>query len=180
MRVQAMPDLMIDSFIDDVAKRSNIDPAAAETAVGTILSVIQQEANSSTVTQLFDHLPGAADLAQKHAVVAGSGAGMGGALSSLGGKVHGCQRRDHGRRNDADRANRLEHGSDQEYRGRPFVVYQGCRSCPRETDWRCGSGLARSPCLNPPVAGTTAVSSWVRDQRFCPQADGRFVTSSVS
>jgi hypothetical protein len=54
MRVQAMPDLMIDSFIDDVAKRSNIDPAAAETAVGTILSVIQQEANASTVTQLFD------------------------------------------------------------------------------------------------------------------------------
>ena len=85
-----MPDLMIDSFIDDVAKRSNIDPAAAETAVGTILSVIQQEANSSTVTQLFDHLPGAADLAQKHAVVVGSGAGVGGALSSLAGKFMGA------------------------------------------------------------------------------------------
>ena len=85
-----MPDLMIDSFIDDVAKRSNIDPAAAETAVGTILSVIQQEANASTVTELFDHLPGAADLAQKHAVVAGSGAGVGGALSSLAGKFMGA------------------------------------------------------------------------------------------
>ncbi len=83
-----MPD--IDSFVDDVAKRSNIDPAAAETAVGTILSVIQQEANSSTVTQLFDHLPGAADLARNHAVVAGSGSGMGGALSSLAGKFMGA------------------------------------------------------------------------------------------
>ena len=60
-----MPDLTIDGLVDDVARRSNIDPAAAETAVGTILSVIQQEANPSTVTQVFDHLPGAADLAQK-------------------------------------------------------------------------------------------------------------------
>ena len=50
-----MPDLTIDGFVDDVARRSNIDPAAAETAVGTILSVIQQEANPSTVTQVFDH-----------------------------------------------------------------------------------------------------------------------------
>ena len=39
------------------------------------------------MTQVFDHLPGAADLAQKHVVVAGSGTGMGGALSSLAGKV---------------------------------------------------------------------------------------------
>jgi hypothetical protein len=85
-----MPDLTIESFVDDVARRSNIDPAAAETAVGTILSVIQQEANSSKVAQLFGHLPGAADLAQKHAVVAGSGSGMGGALSSLAGKVIGA------------------------------------------------------------------------------------------
>src|SRR6476620_5395338 len=85
-----MPDLTIDGFVDDVARRSNIDPAAAETAVGTILSVIQQEANPSTVTQVFDHLPGAADLAQKHVVVAGSGIGMGGALSSLAGKVIGA------------------------------------------------------------------------------------------
>ena len=52
-----MPDLSIDGLVDDVARRSNIDPAAAETAVGTILSVIQQEANPSTVTQVFDHLP---------------------------------------------------------------------------------------------------------------------------
>jgi len=84
-----MPDLTIDGFVNDVARRSNIDPAAAETAVGTILSVIQQEANSSSVTQVFDHLPGAAELAQKHAVLAGSGTGMGGALSSLAGKVIG-------------------------------------------------------------------------------------------
>ena len=42
-----MPDITIESFVDDIAKRSNIDPAAAETAVGTILSAIQQEGNPS-------------------------------------------------------------------------------------------------------------------------------------
>ena len=44
-----MPDITIESFVDDIAKRSNIDPAAAETAVGTILSAIQQEGNPSKV-----------------------------------------------------------------------------------------------------------------------------------
>jgi hypothetical protein len=86
----AMPDFTIEGFVDELAKRSNIDPEAAETAVGTILSVIQQEANPSSVTQLFDHLPGATALAQKHVVVAGSGTGMGGALSSLAVKVIGA------------------------------------------------------------------------------------------
>lgn len=85
-----MSDLTIESFVDDIARRSNIDPAAAETAVGTILSVIQQEADPSKVSQLFGHLPGAADLAQKHPVVVGSGAGIGGALSGLVGKMIGA------------------------------------------------------------------------------------------
>jgi hypothetical protein len=85
-----MPDMTIESFVDDIAKRSNIDPAAAETAVGTILSVIQQEGNPAKVAQLFDHLSGAAELAQKYPVVPGSGAGMGGALSGLASKVIGA------------------------------------------------------------------------------------------
>jgi len=37
-----MPDSTIESFVDEIAQRSKIDPLAAETAVGTILSVIQQ------------------------------------------------------------------------------------------------------------------------------------------
>jgi hypothetical protein len=83
-----MPDLTIESFVDDVARRSNIDPAAAETTVGTILSV--KEGNPSKVAKLFSDLPGAADLAQKHPVVSGSGGGVGGALSSLAGKFIGA------------------------------------------------------------------------------------------
>jgi predicted transcriptional regulator with HTH domain len=83
-------DSSIESVVDDIARRAKIDPAAAETAVGTILSVIQQEGNPSKVSQLFSALPGAADLAQKHPVVAGSGGGIGGALSSLAGKFIGA------------------------------------------------------------------------------------------
>ena len=64
-----MPDTTIESFVDDIAKRSNIDPVAAETAVGTILSrySVRKEILQS-VQQLFDHLPGAAALAQKYPV----------------------------------------------------------------------------------------------------------------
>ena len=87
-----MPDTTIESFVDDIAKRSNIDPAAAETAVGTILSAIQQEGNPSKVQQLFDHLPGAAALAQKYPVVPGSG------LERLSKQGHRGRRRRHGRR----------------------------------------------------------------------------------
>ena len=127
-----MPDLTIDSFVDDVAKRSNIDPSAAETAVGTILSVIQQEANSSTVTQLFDHLPGAADLARKHAVVAGSGSGMGGALSGLAGKFMGANAGIMVAAMAQIEQTGLSMDQITEHRWRPSVVYQGCRSCARE------------------------------------------------
>lgn len=41
------------------------------------------------MAQLFSDLPGAADLAQKHPAVSGSGGGVGGALSSLAGKFIG-------------------------------------------------------------------------------------------
>lgn len=85
-----MADTTIESFVDEIARRSKIDPAAAETAVGTILAVIKQEGNSSKVAQLFNSLFGAADLAQKHPVVVGSGGGVGGALSSLAGKYIGA------------------------------------------------------------------------------------------
>ncbi len=83
-----MSDTTIQNFVDTIAAKANVDPAAAETAVGTILSAIQQEGDAAKVTQLFNHLPGAADLAQKHPVIVGSG-GVGGALSGLAGKFMG-------------------------------------------------------------------------------------------
>jgi hypothetical protein len=78
----------IQSFVDAIAAKSSIEPEAAETAVGTILSVIQEEANPGIVTQLFNQLPGSAELAQKHKVVAGSGGGLLGTLSgAIGGEA---------------------------------------------------------------------------------------------
>jgi hypothetical protein len=59
----------IQDFVDTIAIKASIDPAAAETAVGTILSAIQQEGDATKVSQLFNQIPGAAELAQKHPVV---------------------------------------------------------------------------------------------------------------
>ena len=85
-----MAEETIQTFVDAIATRASIDPAAAETAVGTILSVIQQEGDAAKVSQLFNLLPGAANLAQQHPVVVGSGGGVGGALSGLASKVVGA------------------------------------------------------------------------------------------
>ena len=79
----------IQSFVDDIAAKAKISPDAAETAVGTILFVIQKEGNATKVGQLFQQLPGAADLAQKHEVVAGSGGGILGTLGGVADKVVG-------------------------------------------------------------------------------------------
>jgi hypothetical protein len=82
--------MTIQSFVDAIASKANIDQAAAEAAVGTILSAIQQEGDAAKVADLFNQIPGRADLAKQHPVVVGSGGGLGGALSRLAGKVVGA------------------------------------------------------------------------------------------
>ena len=79
----------IQTVVDQIAAKANVDTGAAETAVGTILFVIQKEGNATKVGQLFRQIPGAADLAQKHAVVVGSGGGILGSLSGVADKVVG-------------------------------------------------------------------------------------------
>ena len=79
----------IQSFVDQIAAKANVAPDAAETAVGTILFVIQKEGSATKVGELFQQLPGAADLAQKHAVTVGSGGGLLGTLSGVADKVVG-------------------------------------------------------------------------------------------
>ena len=79
----------IQDFVDLIATKAGVDPATAETAIGTILSAIQQEGDATKVGQLFNQIPGAADLAQKHAVVVGSGGGVLGSLSGLASSVVG-------------------------------------------------------------------------------------------
>src|SRR5512143_157277 len=79
----------IQSFVDQIAAKANVAPDAAETAVGTILFVIQKEGSATKVGELFQQLPGAADLAQKHAVTVGSGGGLLVTLSGVADKVVG-------------------------------------------------------------------------------------------
>jgi hypothetical protein len=81
--------MTIQSFVDAIASKANIDQAAAEAAVG-FLSAIQQEGDAAKVADLFNQIPGRADLAKQHPVVVGSGGGLGGALSRLAGKVVGA------------------------------------------------------------------------------------------
>jgi hypothetical protein len=59
----------LQSFIDTVATKASIDPAAAKTAV--VLSAIEQEGDAAKVGKLFDQIPGASELAQQHPVVVG-------------------------------------------------------------------------------------------------------------
>jgi hypothetical protein len=51
----------VQSFVDEIAAKANVDPNAAETAVGTILFLIQREGNVTKVAELFDQLRGAAE-----------------------------------------------------------------------------------------------------------------------
>jgi hypothetical protein len=90
-------------MIANVSVKANIDPTAAETAVGTIFSIFQHEAPAAQVGQLFAAITGAADLAQRYDVTAApaGGGGLFGALEGalggmMGGKIvpllHGIER----------------------------------------------------------------------------------------
>ena len=77
----------VQQVVDAVAAKAGLDPAAAERAAGTILSVIQQEVDPSVAASLFAKLPGAAELASANAVNPSSGGVLGSlATSFLGNK----------------------------------------------------------------------------------------------
>ena len=77
----------IQQVVDAIATKAGLDSTASERAVGTILSVIQQEVDPQTATSLFEKLPGAAELATANAVSASSG----GFLSSIATSVLGAK-----------------------------------------------------------------------------------------
>ena len=77
----------VQQVVDAVAAKAGLNPAAAERAAGTILSVIQQEVDPSVAASLFAKLPGAAELAAANAVNPSSGGVLGSlATSFLGNK----------------------------------------------------------------------------------------------
>lgn len=88
-------------IVDQVATRLGLDQPTAENTVGTILSIIDHEAEGTQVDALFDKIPSARDLAQRYDVMApGASTGGGGFMdmlgSALGGKagalLHGISR----------------------------------------------------------------------------------------
>ena len=76
------------SIVNAVAEKAGLDQAVTEKVVGTIFSVLEHEAEGTTVSSFFAKIPGADALAQKYDVMAAAPAG-GGFLSSLQGALGG-------------------------------------------------------------------------------------------
>ena len=62
----------MEQLIANLAQQFGIDEALAQKAVGLVLSLLQNQGDGSAVSELFDKLPGASDLATQFAD-AGSG-----------------------------------------------------------------------------------------------------------
>ena len=60
----------VQDIVNTIANQVNIDPLTTEKVVGTILSVLQHEAEGTSAATLFDKLPGSTELAQKYDVMA--------------------------------------------------------------------------------------------------------------
>jgi hypothetical protein len=76
-------------IVGQVATRLNVDQTVAEKAVGTILSVVDHEADGTQVESLFDKIAGARDLAQRYDVMAADPSGGGGGLMNMLGSALG-------------------------------------------------------------------------------------------
>lgn len=75
----------LQQVIDQVGNAAGIAPQTAESAVGIVLNVLQQELDPAQAQAIFTKLPGAAELAAAHPVQAGGG----GLLGSIAGAVLG-------------------------------------------------------------------------------------------
>ncbi len=80
--------LEMEELIVNIAGKFGIDQAMAEKAVGILMSLVRNNADEGAVSQLFDQLPGASDLAEKYAADAEGGSG-GGLMGKLGGLLGG-------------------------------------------------------------------------------------------
>jgi hypothetical protein len=74
-------------LISRVAAAAGLDHQRAEKAVGIILSLVRAQGPRDKVDQLFERLPGAAELAARHGT---DGAAKGGLLGLLGGGLMGA------------------------------------------------------------------------------------------
>ncbi|WP_434723323.1 hypothetical protein [Mesorhizobium sp. RIZ17] len=81
----------VQDIVNTVSAKAGLDEPTTEKVVGTIFSVLEHEAEGTSVSSFFDQIPGADALAQKYDVMAaGATANSGGGLlSSLQGALGG-------------------------------------------------------------------------------------------
>jgi len=80
----------IQSMIASVAGQTGIDSATAETAVGTVLSILQHEAPAAQVSELFGAIGGASVLAAQYDVMQAPTQGGGGLFGAIEGAIGGA------------------------------------------------------------------------------------------
>lgn len=76
-------------LITNIAAKMGIDEALSQKAVSIVLSLVQSQGDDSLVGQLFDKIPGAADLASSGTSAIENGDGGGGLMGMLGGMLGG-------------------------------------------------------------------------------------------
>ena len=74
-------------LIQQIAENLDIDEVIAERALGILLSLVRSHGNQNKVGELFDKLPGAADLADVHGSEGDKGGGL---FGRLGGGLMGA------------------------------------------------------------------------------------------
>jgi hypothetical protein len=79
----------VQDIVNTVSQEAGLDQATAEKVVGIIFSVLEHEAEGTTLSSFFAKIPGADALAQKYDVMAAGAAPGGGLLSSLQGALGG-------------------------------------------------------------------------------------------
>jgi hypothetical protein len=74
----------MEELINRIVSNVGIDAGLAQKCVGLILGFLQKEGPAAEVGQMFDAMPGAAELAAEHAESGGGGL-MGGLMGMMGG-----------------------------------------------------------------------------------------------
>lgn len=79
----------VQDIVNAVSQKAGLDEPTTEKVVGTIFSVLQHEAEGTSVSSFFAQIPGADALAQQYDVMASGAAASsgGGLLSSLQGAL---------------------------------------------------------------------------------------------
>ena len=75
-------------LIDQIVTATGLPREKATKALGIVLNLLQTQGNQNRVQELFDKLPGAAELARQHGAD-GAGRGGGGLLGMLAGGMMG-------------------------------------------------------------------------------------------